>query len=137
MKPTKDKKSFTKNDKIGPNKTKTVNKQSSDGPLIKRPQFKKSNNQSKGNKLNQRKNEPGAFVRIKPGQLKISRFEEKRLDQIREQSERKAEREAKKLQQKKQQKRKTKILSKKNKKGQPVMGGRMQLLLEKIEKRLG
>lgn len=137
MKPTKARVPLTKNAKTPANKTKVLNKQTSDGPPIKRPQFKKSNNPSHGNKFAHRKNEPGAFVRITPGQLRISRSEEKRLDQIREQSERKAEREAKKLQQRKQQKRKTKILSKKNKKGQPVMGGRMQLLLEKIEKRMG
>lgn len=62
--------------------------------------------------------------------------EEKRLDRIREQNERKAEKEAKKLVAKKEQKRKMKILSKKTSRGQPVMKGRMELLLEKIEKRM-
>lgn len=62
--------------------------------------------------------------------------EGKRLERIREQNERKAEKEAKKLIAKKEKKRKMKILSKKNSRGQPVMKGRMQLLLEKIEKRV-
>lgn len=72
----------------------------------------------------------------KPVRNHFSFAEEKRLDRIREQNERKAEKEAKKLQAKKEKKRKLKILSKKNRKGQPVMKGRMELLLEKIEKRL-
>lgn len=72
----------------------------------------------------------------KPVRNHFSFAEEKRLDRIREQNERKAEKEVKKLQAKKEKKRKLKILSKKNRKGQPVMKGRMELLLEKIEKRL-
>lgn len=112
-------------------KTKSSNQHS----VKKTIQFKKTNSQPFDKKI--KKNAPGAFVRVATGQMRVSRAEESRLDRIREQSERKAEREAKKLQQKKQQKRKMKILAKKNRKGQPVMGGRMQLLLEKIEKRLG
>lgn len=72
----------------------------------------------------------------KPVRNQFTFAEEKRLDRIREQNERKAEKEAKKLIAKKEKKRKLKILAKKNVKGQPVMRGRMQLLLEKIEKRV-
>lgn len=72
----------------------------------------------------------------KPVRNHFTFAEEKRLDRIREQNERKAEKEGKKLQAKKEKRRKLKILSKKNSKGQPVMNGRMELLLEKIEKRL-
>ena len=64
------------------------------------------------------------------------RAEEKRLDRLREQNERKADKETKQLEKKKEERRKFKILSKKNSKGQPVMKGRMELLLEKIQKRM-
>lgn len=71
-----------------------------------------------------------------PTRNQFTMAEDRRLDRIREQSERKAEKEAKKLLVKKDKKRKLKILSKKNSKGQPIMSGRMELLLEKIEKRV-
>lgn len=120
--------------KQAPNKniSKPAGQSSNKGPNLKKP-FKSE--KSKG-KFKPKDNQPGAFVRITPHQLRITHVEEKRLDRIREQSERRAEKEAKKILQRKQQKRKTKILAKKNRKGQPVMGGRMQLLLEKIEKRM-
>lgn len=104
------------------------------GPINKDKKFKKSfkNEKPKG----KRENKPGAFVRRTPHQVRISQAEHKRLDHIREKSEQKAAKEAKRILQRKEQKRKTKILAKKNRKGQPVMGGRMELLLEKIEKRL-
>lgn len=62
--------------------------------------------------------------------------EEKRLDKIRLQNERKADKEAKILLAKKDKKRKLRIFAKKNNRGQPLMKGRMELLLEKIEKRV-
>lgn len=74
--------------------------------------------------------------RTKPTRNHFTHAEEKRLDRIREQNERKGEKEAKKLVAKKEKQRKMKILAKKNRKGQPLMKGRMELLLEKIEKRL-
>lgn len=92
-----------------------------------KPQFKSKNNAASTSKESgKRKSVRNHFTFA----------EEKRLDRIREQNERKAEKEAKKLQAKKEKRRKLKILSKKNRKGQPVMKGRMELLLEKIEKRL-
>lgn len=116
--------SVKKNQKPATEKLKT---NSTSGHSVKKTtEFKQKN---KGGKPPGNRSGKGAPARL-------SRAEEARLDLIREQSERKAEREAKKMQHQKQQKRKTKILAKKNKKGQPVMGGRMQLLLEKIEKRL-
>lgn len=72
----------------------------------------------------------------KPTRNHFTMAEDRRLDRIREQNERKADKEAKKLLAKKEHKRKLKILSKKNSKGQPIMGGRIELLLEKIEKRV-
>lgn len=63
-------------------------------------------------------------------------FEEKRLQRIREKDERKAKKEEKLLLRKKEKLRKVKILTKKNRKGQPVMGGRMELLLEKIKRNM-
>lgn len=107
---------------------------------VQKPQFKK--NPSKGGKNsgtfnknavkgNQKGNKPG------PGKRNQFTFaEEKRIEKIRLQNERKAEKEAKLLIAKKDKKRKLKIFSKKNNKGQPVMKGRMELLLEKIEKRV-
>lgn len=62
--------------------------------------------------------------------------EERRLAKIRLQNERKADKEAKLLLARKEKKRKTKIFAKKNNHGQPLMKGRMELLLEKIEKRV-
>lgn len=95
--------------------------------IQQKPPFKK--NLSKTNK--KRGNEHG------PGKRNQFTFaEEKRIDKIRLQNERKAEKEAKLLLAKKAKKRKLKIFSKKNGKGQPVMKGRMELLLEKIEKRV-
>jgi len=61
-------------------------------------------------------------------------FEEKRLQRIREKDERKAKKEEKLLLKKKEKLRKVKILTKKNRKGQPIMSGRMELLLEKIKR---
>lgn len=104
---------------------KTVNNTSKRTGIKSKPQFKSTGGgptKSKG--------------KGKPVRNHFSFAEEKRLDRIREQNERKAEKEAKKMQAKKEKKRKLKILSKKNRKGQPVMKGRMELLLEKIEKRL-
>lgn len=96
--------------------------------IKQKPQFKQNNMKNKkknnGQHNGQRKNQ-------------FTFAEEKRLDRIREQNERKAEKEAKQLLAQKEKKRKLKILAKKNSRGQPVMQGRMQLLLEKIEKRVG
>lgn len=61
-------------------------------------------------------------------------YEEKRLQRIREMDEQKAKKEEKLLLRRKEKLRKEKILTKKNRKGQPVMSGRMELLLEKIKK---
>lgn len=88
-----------------------------------KPQFKPKGSGASGSK-----------DKGKPARNHFSFAEEKRLDRIREQNERKADKEAKKMQARKEKKRKLKILSKKNSKGQPVMKGRMELLLEKIEK---
>lgn len=63
-------------------------------------------------------------------------FEEKRLQRIREKDEQKAKKEEKLLLKKKEKFRKEKILTKKNRKGQPIMGGRMELLLEKIKRNM-
>lgn len=63
-------------------------------------------------------------------------YEEKRLQRIREKDERKAKKEEKLLLKKKEKLRKVKILTKKNRKGQPIMSGRMELLLEKIKRNL-
>lgn len=93
-----------------------------------KPQFKK--NQSNANKKGQKKQ---GFAG-KRNQFTFA--EEKRIEKIRLNNERKAEKEAKLLIAKKDKKRKLKIFSKKNSKGQPVMKGRMELLLEKIEKRV-
>lgn len=60
-------------------------------------------------------------------------YEQQRLDRIREKDERKACKEEKLLQRKKERTKKLKILTKKNRKGQPIMGGRIELLLEKIK----
>lgn len=109
-------------------------KKSGDKPQMKKfqqkPQFKKnaSNNKKPANGRH------GAGADGKRNQFTIA--EERRLERIRQQNERKAEKEAKLLLVKKEKKRKLKIFSKKNTKGQPVMKGRMQLLLEKIEKRV-
>ncbi|XP_031622602.1 thyroid transcription factor 1-associated protein 26 [Contarinia nasturtii] len=95
-----------------------------------KPVFKKDASKSK-----QRKNgKQGGSMAGKRNQFTVA--EERRLDRIRQQNERKAEKEAKMLIIKKDKKRKLKIFSKKNTKGQPVMKGRMELLLEKIEKRI-
>lgn len=75
---------------------------------------------------------------VKPHQKnpQFKYFEEKRLQRIREKDERKAKKEEKLLLKKKEKLRKVKILTKKNRKGQPVMGGRMELLLEKIKRNM-
>lgn len=65
--------------------------------------------------------------------VQITHYEQQRLDRIREKDERKAKKEEKILLRKKERTKKLKILTKKNRKGQPVMGGRMELLLEKIQ----
>lgn len=64
----------------------------------------------------------------------FNHYEQQRLDRIREKDEQKAKKEEKKLLQKKARTQKMKILTKKNRKGQPLMNGRMELLLEKIKK---
>lgn len=112
------------------NRKKSGDKVSKSSPnkVQQKPNFKKT--PSKNGKPNQR---PGTGNR---NRNQFTFAEEKRLDNIRLQNERKAEKEAKLLLAKKDKKRKLKILSKKNKKGQPVMGGRMELLLEKIQKRV-
>lgn len=95
-----------------------------------KPQFKKNpqknRNAGKKSSTNQTGGRPNRFTQA----------EERRLDRIREQNERRAEKEAKLLIVKKEKKRKTKIFAKKNRHGQPLMGGRMELLLEKIQKRI-
>lgn len=75
---------------------------------------------------------------IKPHQKnpQFKYYEEQRLQRIREKDERKAKKEEKLLLKKKEKLRKVKILTKKNRKGQPVMGGRMELLLEKIKRNM-
>lgn len=67
---------------------------------------------------------------------RFTQAEERRLDRIRQQNERRAEKEAKLLMVQKEKKRKMKIFAKKNRHGQPLMSGRMELLLEKIQKRI-
>lgn len=102
--------------------------QKNGGGIKKKPQFKPNTFlKNKGKKGNQKKSITSQL---------ITHAEEQRLERVREQSERKAAKEAQILQRKKEKKRKLKILAKKNSKGQPVMRGRMQLLLEKIEKRM-
>lgn len=71
------------------------------------------------------------------GGVRINHYEQQRLDRIREKDERKAKKEEKLLVRKKERNAKLKILTKKNRKGQPVMGGRMELLLEKIKQSCG
>lgn len=66
----------------------------------------------------------------------FSHFEEQRLDRLREKDERKAKKEEKLLLRKKERTKKLKILTKKNRKGQPLMNGRMEMLLEQIKKRV-
>lgn len=63
-----------------------------------------------------------------------SHFEQQRLDRLREKDERRAIKEEKLIARKKERTKKIKILTKKNRKGQPLMNGRMELLLEKIQK---
>lgn len=113
---------------------KTINKKGAAGgkasgdKVQQKPQFKK--NSVKFNKKSNKK-------QGNSGQRNQFTFaEEKRIDKIRLQNEKKAEKEAKLLIARKDKKRKLKIFSKKNNKGQPVMKGRMELLLEKIEKRV-
>lgn len=90
-----------------------------------KPSFKKSiNKKPKGNSTGDGRRNQFTFG------------EEKRLEKIRLQNERKADKEAKLLIARKEKKRKLKIFAKKNTKGQPVMSGRMELLLAKIEKRV-
>lgn len=71
--------------------------------------------------------------RAKP---QFNHYEQKRLDRIRERDERKANKEEKLLVQKRERMKKLKILSKKNRKGQPLMNGRIELLLGQIERSL-
>lgn len=97
---------------------------------------------------NQRKSEKHSTTSIKKGKSKnkpmkphqknpqFKYYEEQRLQRIREKDERKAKKEEKLLLRKKEKLRKVKILTKKNRKGQPVMGGRMELLLEKIKRNM-
>lgn len=110
-------------------KTKKGAKPSASEKIQQKPQFKK---QLPKKSKHSNKKVPGAGNRNQ-----FTFAEEKRLQRIREQNERKAEKEAKLLIAKKEKKRKLKIFAKKNHRGQPVMQGRMELLLEKIEKRVG
>lgn len=108
---------------------KSKKQQKGGGGIQKRPKFKPNTFlKNKGKKGNQKKSITSQL---------ITHAEEQRLERIREQSERKAVKEAQILQKKKEKKRKLKMLAKKNSRGQPIMKGRMQLLLEKIEKRMG
>lgn len=118
---------------------KTAKKTASDGkPSSKdrkitkqKPQFKKPHqrNRGAGGKKSGKSNGGG-------GPNRFTQAEERRLDKIRQQNERRAEKEAKQLMARKEKKRKTKIFAKKNRHGQPLMSGRMELLLEKIQKRI-
>lgn len=65
--------------------------------------------------------------------VRINHYEQQRLDRIREKDERRAKKEEKQLVRRKERNDRIKILTKKNRKGQPVMGGRMELLLQKIQ----
>lgn len=103
-----------------------------------KPQFKKSPQKKRtggagggggGKKASTQKNAAGRPNRF-------TQAEERRLDRIRQQNERRAEKEAKLMLVQKEKKRKTKIFAKKNRHGQPLMSGRMELLLEKIQKRI-
>lgn len=90
-----------------------------------KPQFKRNPHKA-GKKPTKNTGQPNRFTQA----------EERRLERIRQQNERRAEKEAKLLIAKKEKKRKTKIFAKKNRHGQPLMSGRMELLLEKIQKRI-
>lgn len=88
---------------------------------------------SKKARSNQRKSGggSGSNVAVKP---KINYYEQQKLDRIREKDERKAIKEERLLLRKKERTAKLKILTKKTRKGQPMMGGRMELLLQQIQK---
>lgn len=113
----------------GKSSGKTQNTEHKKAGIKNKPQFKR--NDFLKNKGNKKGNQNKSIT----SQL-LTQAEARRLERIREQSESKAVKEAHQLQRKKEKKRKLKILAKKNSKGQPVMKGRMELLLEKIEKRL-
>lgn len=105
---------------------------SSDRKIPKqKPQFKKPHQMKRnaGGKKSTAQNSTGRPNRF-------TQAEERRLEKIRQQNERRAEKEAKLLMAKKEKRRKTKIFAKKNRHGQPLMSGRMELLLEKIQKRI-
>lgn len=89
---------------------------------------------SKKSRSNQRKSSgpSGSLTKAKP--IKINYYEQQKLDRLREKDERKAKKEEKLLLRKKERNAKLKILTKKNRKGQPIMGGRMELLLQQIQK---
>lgn len=105
-----------------------------DGKTVKPSKQQKPNKQST-NGIKKGKSKSKA---VKPHQKnpQFKYYEEKRLQRIREKDERKAKKEEKLLLKKKEKLRKMKILTKKNRKGQPVMGGRMELLLEKIKRNM-
>lgn len=88
---------------------------------------------SKKARSNQRKSGSGTSgsAASKP---KINYYEQQKLDRIREKDERKAIKEERQLLRKKERTAKLKILTKKTRKGQPMMGGRMELLLQQIQK---
>lgn len=83
------------------------------------------------NKRNNNKNRKRGSGSAKP---QYSHFEQQRLDRLREKDERRAIKEEKLIARKKERTKRIKILTKKNRKGQPLMNGRMELLLEKIQK---
>lgn len=83
------------------------------------------------NKRNNNKNRKRGSGSAKP---QYSHFEQQRLDRLREKDERRAIKEEKLMARKKERTKRIKILTKKNRKGQPLMNGRMELLLEKIQK---
>lgn len=87
---------------------------------------------SKKARSNQRKS-GGALAGL-AAKPKINYYEQQKLDRIREKDERKANKEERLLLRKKERTAKLKILTRKTRKGQPMMGGRMELLLQQIQK---
>lgn len=103
-------------------------------PSVKKqskPQFKKDSQKKRNVGKKSTNNNAGTG---RPN--RFSQAEERRLERIRQQNERRAEKEAKLMIAAKDKKRKMKIFAKKNRHGQPLMNGRMELLLEKIQKRI-
>lgn len=110
------------NPSTGPNKSFNNPKSGSGGGAV-----------SKKARANKRKSggSSGSGSAAKP---KINYYEQQKLDRIREKDERKAIKEERLLLRKKERTAKLKILTKKTRKGQPMMGGRMELLLQQIQK---